>query len=94
VVRGKKRLGEKHPDTAKAMSNLAVTLYAQGRVDESAKMLKDVIEARKRIIGSQHPNTILAMANLVIVLKAQGQINEAAKMEKEVLEKRRHVLDE
>ena len=36
-------LGEEHPSTILAMSNLASTLGEQGQLDEAAKMLKEVL---------------------------------------------------
>jgi tetratricopeptide (TPR) repeat protein len=87
-------LGEEHPNTILAMSNLASTLRDLGQLDEAAKMLREVLEKRKRILGEKHPNTISAMNNLAIMLEDQGQLDEAAKMKNEVLEKRKSILGE
>jgi tetratricopeptide (TPR) repeat protein len=89
-----KLLGEEHPDTISAMSNLASTLGDQGQLDESARMMKKVLEKMRHILGEEHPSTITAMSNLAITLGHQGQLDEAAKMKKEVLEKRRRILGE
>ncbi|KAM0539953.1 hypothetical protein ACHAO7_011667 [Fusarium culmorum] len=85
-------LGDEHPDTISAMSNLAITLSDQGKLDEAASMMKEVLEKRRRILGDAHPDTITAMSNLAITLSDQGKLDEAATMRKEVLEKRRRIL--
>ncbi|PVH90208.1 hypothetical protein DM02DRAFT_636994, partial [Periconia macrospinosa] len=85
VLDGRRRiLGEEHPSTISAMSNLANTLGEQGQFDEAAKMKREVLEKRRRILGEEHLDTISAMNNLAVTLEDQGQLNEAAKMKKEV----------
>jgi tetratricopeptide (TPR) repeat protein len=87
-------LGEEHPDTISAMSNLAITLGDQGQLDQAARMRKEVLEKRRRILGEEHPSTISAMSNVAVTLGAQGQLDEAVRMKKEVLEKMRWILGE
>jgi tetratricopeptide (TPR) repeat protein len=79
-------LGEEHPDTISAMSNLANTLGDQGQLDEAAAMKKEVLEKRRRILGEEHPDTISVMNNLASTLGDQGQLDEAAAMFKEALD--------
>jgi hypothetical protein len=43
-------LGEDHPDTTSAMSNLANTLGDQSQLDDAARMLKEVLEKMRRNI--------------------------------------------
>jgi tetratricopeptide (TPR) repeat protein len=90
----KRMLGQEHPDTISAMSNLSITLGDLGRLDEAAKMKKEVLEKMRRILGEDHPSTITAMNNLSSTLGDMGLLHEAAKMKKEVLEKRSRILDE
>ncbi|KAH7233835.1 uncharacterized protein BKA55DRAFT_598050 [Fusarium redolens] len=85
-------LGDEHPDTITAMSNLANTLSDQGKLDEAASMMKEVLEERQRILGDEHPDTISAMNNLALTLSDQGKLDEAALMKREVLEKRQRIL--
>jgi hypothetical protein len=56
-------LGEEHPDTISAMSNLAATLGDQGQLGEATAMQKEVLEKMRRILGEEHPPTISAMNN-------------------------------
>ncbi|KAL1641603.1 hypothetical protein SLS61_010027 [Didymella pomorum] len=85
-------LGEEHPNTIKAMGNLANTLQHQGYYKEAAEIQKEVLEKMKRTLGKDHPDTIRAMSNLPVTLADQGQLEEAAKMQKEALEKRQRIL--
>jgi tetratricopeptide (TPR) repeat protein len=85
-------LGDDHPDTIKAIGNLAGTLGDLGQRDEVVKMLQEVLEKRRRVLGDEHIDTIKAMSNLAVVLGDLGQRDEVVKMLQEVLEKRRQVL--
>jgi tetratricopeptide (TPR) repeat protein len=85
-------LGDEHPDTIRAMSNLANTFRSQGQLKEAAAMRKEVLEKRRRILGDEYPDTITAMNNLANTLRSQGRLNEAAAMRREVLEKRQRIL--
>jgi uncharacterized protein with NRDE domain len=87
-------LGEKHPDTIRAMANLASTWWQQGRSDEAEKLEIDVLELRKSVLGEKHPDTIRAMANLASTWWQQGRSDEAEKLEIDVLELRKSVLGE
>ncbi|QLI70555.1 uncharacterized protein G6M90_00g069140 [Metarhizium brunneum] len=48
-------LGDEHPDTILAMSNLAIMLGDQGKLDEAVLMKRKVLEKRKRILGRSIP---------------------------------------
>ncbi|EXL66121.1 hypothetical protein FOPG_17688 [Fusarium oxysporum f. sp. conglutinans race 2 54008] len=85
-------LGDEHPSTIMAMSNLANTLSDQGKLDEAASMRKEVLEKRQWILGDEHPDTISAMSNLAITLSDQGKLDEAASMMRDVLDKRQRIL--
>jgi hypothetical protein len=57
-------LGVEHPDTIRAMANLAATYQNLGKYTEAEKLEMQVLDARNRILGVEHPDTINAMANL------------------------------
>src|SRR5205814_750258 len=44
-------LGDDHPDTISAMSNLASTLRDQGKLKEAAAMQQEVLEKTQRFLG-------------------------------------------
>jgi tetratricopeptide (TPR) repeat protein len=87
-------LGEEHPDTISAMSNLAIVLGNQGQLKEAAAIQKEVLAKRNRILGEEHLDTIAAMGNLANTLGDQGQLKEAAAIQKEVLAKMKRILGE
>jgi Tetratricopeptide repeat len=65
----KKVLGEKHPETIRAMANLALTWWQQGRSSEAEKLRVDALELRKKVLGEKHPDTITVMDNLSVMQK-------------------------
>ncbi len=68
-------LGHEHPDTIRAMSNLAHTLSDQGKRHAAVAIQQEVLEKRHRILGHEHPDTITAMSNLAITLNDQGKLD-------------------
>jgi len=88
----KEVLGPKHPDTIRAMGDLALTWQQQGRSNEAEKLQVEVLDLRKEVLGLKHPDTIRAMANLAVTWQQQGWSNEAEKLEVDVLDLRKEVL--
>jgi tetratricopeptide (TPR) repeat protein len=66
-------LGEEHPDTIRAMANLAATYRDQGRSKEAEEPQVKVLEASRRVLGEEHPDTISAMGNLAYTKRDLGQ---------------------
>jgi tetratricopeptide (TPR) repeat protein len=87
-------LGEEHPDTLRAMGNLAGTLKAQGDLAGARGLEEQVLEVRRRLLGEVHPDTLTAMNNLAQTLKALGDHLGARGLEEQVLEVRRRILGE
>ncbi|KAL5330889.1 hypothetical protein ACEPPN_000414 [Leptodophora sp. 'Broadleaf-Isolate-01'] len=88
----KEALGAKHPDTIKAIANLASTWWQQGRSDEAEQLQTEVLKLRKEVLGAKHPDTISAMANLASTWWQQGRSDEAEQLQTEVLKLRKEVL--
>ena len=86
-------LGVEHPDTIRAMANLAITYGSLGKYIESEKLEIQVLDARIRILGvEQHPDTIDAMANLAATYRKLGKYTEAEKLQMQVLDARNRIL--
>jgi tetratricopeptide (TPR) repeat protein len=85
-------LGKRHPDTIRAMANLAATWRQQGRYGDAHNYEVEVLDLRKSVLGEHHPETINAMANLASSARQQGRTTEAEKLEIEVLDLRKGVL--
>jgi hypothetical protein len=61
-----------HPDTLKAMGNLASTFRNQGCWKEAEEIEIQVMETSKRVLGTEHPHTLKAMGNLASTFRNQG----------------------
>ncbi|KAJ7865950.1 acyl transferase/acyl hydrolase/lysophospholipase [Mycena leptocephala] len=85
-------LGADHPDTLKAMANLATTYRQLGRYKEAEPLQSIVLEKRKQLLGADHPRTLSAMANLASTYRNLGRYQDAELLESIVLDKRRQLL--
>jgi hypothetical protein len=81
----KEVVGPKHPDTIRAMANLASTWRQQGRSDKAERLEVEVLALCKEVVGPKHPDTISAMANLASTWHQQGGSDEAERLQVEVL---------
>ena len=71
-------LGEDHPVTLATANGLAVTLRAQGKIDEAEQLQRDILERRTRTLGPKHPDTLTSANNLGVALSSAGKFDEAA----------------
>ena len=74
------------------MGNLAITLGAQGKLEEAGVMQTEVLEKKRRILGEEHPHTISTTNSLATTLGGKWK-HEEARMMQEVLGKRRTILE-
>jgi tetratricopeptide (TPR) repeat protein len=79
-------LGEEHPDTLRAMGDLASTYWKQGRSKEAEELEVKVMEARSRVLGEEHPGTLTSMSNLATTYMKQGRWKEAEELQVKVVE--------
>ena len=68
-----KILGMEHPDTIRAMAELACTYTDLGKYTEAEKLEIQVLDAGKRILGVEHPETIKSMGNLACTYGRMGK---------------------
>ena len=85
-------LGPEHPDTIRAMLNLAVTYKNLGKYVEAEKLEIHVLDASNRILAMEHPDTIRAMANLASTYQYMGKYPEAEKLEIQVVDASTRIL--
>ena len=62
------------------MSNLALTLRAQGKDGEAEKMDRQTLEARMKVLGAELPDTLTSMSNLAHTLRSFGERLDAASL--------------
>jgi hypothetical protein len=85
----KEHLGMDHPDTYRAMANLAVSLSNLDELPEAKRLEERVLDWRKVHLGMEHPHTSLAMENLAHTLRKLGEVSEAEELFVQVEELRR-----
>ena len=71
------REGVRANERDKALSNLAVAQYRQGKVDEAVASFGAVVAAREEVYGPRHPLTATAHDNLGVVLGSTARAAEA-----------------
>ena len=89
-----RHLGQEHPDTLKAMNDLAMVWCEQGRYVEAERTHRQVLGIRQRVLGQEHPSTLASMNSLANALYGQGKDAEAALVYNAVLSVQRRVLGE
>jgi hypothetical protein len=73
-------LGEEHPDTLMNASNLASSLYDQGKHAEAVRIQREVLGVERRVLGEEHPSTLMSAKNLASSLWGHGNHVEAEEM--------------
>jgi tetratricopeptide (TPR) repeat protein len=77
--------GPEHPDTLKAMHDLATSYHHAGRRDEAIKLKEEVLTLRRKVLGPEHPDTLSAMNSLAHSYGYAGRGDEALKLQEELL---------
>ncbi|REJ83683.1 MAG: serine/threonine protein kinase [Acidobacteria bacterium] len=81
VAEGRARLlGEDHPETLEARSDLAAALWQQERYEEVEAIDRRLLDRHRRVLGADHPGTVDAMNGLAATLFTTGFIAEAAEL--------------
>jgi tetratricopeptide (TPR) repeat protein len=76
------------------MSNLCDDLTAEGRYPEAERLIRQVIETRRRVLGPDHPDTMTATISLASLYRKEGRYDEAEELTRATLERQRKVLGE
>lgn len=71
------RLGEQHPDTILAMTNLGTSLRLREQLDESREWGRRAISTSERVLGPDHEFTILCVHNHASRLLGSEKWDEA-----------------
>lgn len=75
-------LGSDHPDTLKAVNNLAMTLRNQGNSEAALPLYRRALETRIRVLGEAHADTRATMNNLGQYLSRSKNTDEATEGER------------
>ena len=82
----KTELGDRHPDTALSLNNLATLYRSQGRYVEAEPLYLEALEIRTAELGDRHPDTAQSLNNLAGLYESQGRYGEAEPLYVEALE--------
>lgn len=85
-------LGDRHPDTLTAMSNLARVLHDRGELEQARRLHEQALAARREVLGDLHPDTLTSVCNVARVLHDQGELDQAERLHEEALTLRRRVI--
>ncbi|MFK8184657.1 MAG: tetratricopeptide repeat protein [Phormidesmis sp.] len=88
----KTELGDRHPDTASSVNNLAALYESQGRYGEAEPLYVQALEIRKTELGDRHPDTAASLNNLAALYESQGRYGEAEPLYVQALEIRKTEL--
>lgn len=77
--------GSDHPMTLLANHGLAGALISDGRRDEAEVILRELVDARRRVLPAGHPDVAHALGTLANSLKYQGRPAEALPLQEEAL---------
>ncbi|MCY7276218.1 MAG: CHAT domain-containing protein, partial [Phormidesmis sp. CAN_BIN44] len=74
----KTALGEKHPNVATSLNNLAALYSDQGRYRDAEPFYQQALSIRKAVLGEKHPDVAQSLNNLAALYSAQGDLPHAA----------------
>ena len=92
LARRRRDLGEDHPGTLAAASNLAVSLRAAGEYQAARELGEDTLARRRRVLGEDHPDTLAAAFQLVGTLTGLGEYHAARELNDDIIARRRRLL--
>jgi len=87
-------LGERHPDYATSLNNLAALYHAMGRHADAEPLFKQAMEIRRTVLGERHPHYATSLNNLAGLYNNMGRHADAEPLYKQAMEIRRTVLGE
>jgi Tetratricopeptide repeat len=92
LARRRRVLGEDHPDTLTAASNLAMLLGRLGEPQAARELAEDTLARRRRVLGEDHPDTLTSAFILAAQLAELGEYQAAKELGEDTLARRRRVL--
>ncbi|MBT6561325.1 MAG: tetratricopeptide repeat protein, partial [Candidatus Scalindua sp.] len=69
--------GNKHPDDATTLNNLALLYSTQGKYEEAEPLYKRSLEIKEKSFGPDHPDVATTLNNLADLYRQQGKYEEA-----------------
>ena len=88
----KEVLGEKHPDVATSLNNLAVLYYYQGNSAKAEPLHRQALAIRKEVLGEKHHEVATSLNNLAMLYRSLGNYAKAELLYRQALDIRKEVL--
>jgi CHAT domain-containing protein/Flp pilus assembly protein TadD len=88
----REQLGDRHPDVAQSLNNLANLYYDQGRYGEAEPLHQESLALHREQLGDRHPHVATSFNNLAELYRDQGRYGEAEPLHQESLAIRREQL--
>ena len=85
-------LGDRHPDVASSLNNLASLYQEQGRYEKAEPLYLQALELRKSLLGDRHPDVASSLNNLASLYQEQGRYEKAEPLYLQALELRKLLL--
>jgi tetratricopeptide (TPR) repeat protein len=79
-------LGDRHPDTALSMNNLAELYRSMGQYERALPLFESALEIRRSELGDRHPSTATTLNNLAGLYRSMGQYERALPLFESALE--------
>ncbi|MEB3291352.1 MAG: CHAT domain-containing protein, partial [Leptolyngbya sp.] len=67
-------LGDRHPNVATSLNNLALLYQAQGRYGEAEPLYQESLAIRREQWGDRHPDVANSLNNLALLYQIQGEM--------------------
>ncbi len=79
-------LGDRHPDTATSLNNLAYLYKSMGEYDRALPLYESALEIYRSELGDRHPDTATSLNNLAYLYSSMGQYDRALPLYESALE--------
>jgi tetratricopeptide (TPR) repeat protein len=83
--------GEDHPDTLRAMDDLAELYQKQGDFAKAEPLYLQALEVKRRRLGEDHPDTFKGVNDLAVLYMSQGELTKAEPLLLKTLEIARRI---
>jgi serine/threonine protein kinase/tetratricopeptide (TPR) repeat protein len=88
----RRALGDDHPETIAAQSDLGLVYHTMGNLNEAESIYRDILDRARRALGNEHRHTLTAISNLAMLYGQTGKPAEAEPLLREALAYRRRTL--
>ena len=77
--------GSTHPDTLRYKAGLAAVYSGQGKLEESLRLLMEVLPSAQKTLGNEHPDVLSLLTDLATLYLNMNDYESAARMYERVI---------